>query len=100
MSGYDCRVEQGYDWVEVRGGPRACPFRIDLSGDAALLDAGNESEYVLEWVLSIPGELKDLVGLLRQIVAGDLADLPAGLNNTRLEGYSRYVLLAPPKRSL
>jgi hypothetical protein len=99
MSDYDCQVEQEEDWIEVRGDPGTCRFRIDLAGDLALLDAGDTSEYVAEWVLSRRGELGDLVSLLQRIVSGDLADVPPGLNNVRLEGYSGYASSAPPAGS-
>lgn len=100
MSGYDCQIQQGDDWIEVRGGPRACRFHLWMPADWVNLAVGDEGEYVLEWVLSIPGELAALVALLQRIVTGDLVDLPMGLNKTRLEGYSGYVPLAPPERSL
>jgi hypothetical protein len=100
MADYDCQIRQGENWIEVRGGPHSCPFTIWLPDDWVNLAAGDKSEYVLEWVLSVPGELTDLVGLLRRIVAGELGGLPAGSNNTRLEGYSGYALAAPPERSL
>jgi hypothetical protein len=99
MSDYDCQVQQGDDWIEVRGEPTACRFRIDLPGDLALLDAGDRSEYVAEWVLSLPGEQENLVALLQRIVAGDLADVPPGPNNVLLQGYSGYGPLAPRERS-
>ena len=44
MSNHDCRVQQGDDWIEVRGDPPACRFRIDLPDDSTLLDAGDEGE--------------------------------------------------------
>ncbi|WP_091537837.1 hypothetical protein [Modestobacter sp. DSM 44400] len=99
MSDYDCQVQQGVDWIEVRGRPAACRFRIDLAGGLALLDAGDESEYVAEWVLGTPGEQADLVALLQRLVEGDLATLPPGLNNVRLVDYRSYLPLAPRQRS-
>ena len=59
------------------------------------LSAGDEQEYVLEWVLTRPGELEDLVQLLQRIISGDLAGLPPGENKGCLEGYGGYVPLAP-----
>jgi hypothetical protein len=99
MSDYDCQVQQGDDWIEVRGHPAACRFRIDLPGDLALLDAGNEGEYVVEWGLATSGEHADLVAFLQRLVEGDFAALPPGLNNVRLLGYRAFVPLAPRKRS-
>jgi hypothetical protein len=91
MSDYDCQIEQGDDWIEVRGGPGACPFHIWMPDSWVNLAAGDKGEYVPEWVISLPEELADMVALLRRIAAGDLVDLPLGLNKTRLEGYSGYV---------
>jgi hypothetical protein len=54
---------------------------------------------VWEWAISIPGQLTDPVAFLQRIVADDLADLPLGLNKTRLQGYSGYVPLASHPRS-
>ena len=100
MSGYDSHVEHGDNQIEVRGGPGTCPFDIWMPAEWVNLAAGYEREYVLEWVLTLPGELAHMVALLERIVAGDLADLPLGSNKTRLEGYSGYVSLAPNPRSL
>ena len=100
MSDYDCQIEQGDDWIGVHGGPRACPFHVWMPDSWVNLSAGDEGEYVLEWVISLPGELADMVALLRRIVAGDLVDLPLGLNNTRLGGYSGYVPLPQGERPL
>jgi hypothetical protein len=99
MSDYDCEVEQGDDWIEVRGHPEACRFRIDLPGDLALLDAGDEGEYVTEGGISTSEEQADLMVLLQRLVEGDFAELPSGLNNVRLAGYRNYVPLAPRELS-
>ncbi|WP_136697357.1 hypothetical protein [Geodermatophilus dictyosporus] len=95
LAPYDCQIQQGGDWIEVRGRPQACPFRIDLPGDLALLGAGVEGEYVSEWVLSTPADQADLAVFLQRLVDGDLDDLPLGLNDVRLEGYRGCARLLP-----
>jgi len=99
MSDFDCEVQQGDDWIEVRGHPAACRFRIDLPGDLALLDAGDDREYVTEWGLSTSGERAELVACLQTIVEGNFAELPPGLNNVRLLGYRGYVPSVPHNQS-
>jgi hypothetical protein len=79
MSDYNCEIEHGDDWIAVRRAAGTCRFRIDLPGDLALLDAGDRAEYV---------------------VSGDFVEVPPGLNNARLEGYTGYALSgAPDSRS-
>jgi len=99
MSGYDCQVQQGDDWVQVTGRPGACRFRIDLPFGLALLDAGEEGEYVAEWLLGTSEDQADLVSFLKRLVEGDFAALPSGLNNTPLEGYRSYAPLVPHEGS-
>jgi hypothetical protein len=90
MAEYECCIEQGEDWISVRGGAEQCPFRIDLVAGYVMLDAGEDSSFVLESTVSSPGELNALVDVLRRLRDGQDVGEGATAGSGRLIGGRPY----------
>lgn len=90
MAEYECRIEQGEDWISVHGEPEQCPFRIDLADGYVMLDAGEDSTFVLESTVRSPGELNALIDVLRRLRDGQDVGEGATPGSGRLAGCRPY----------